>query len=45
VAHHADKKDSGFIVGKLATGKGDFRVNITYQARDGKAIIQSVRIE
>ncbi|MDR2763586.1 MAG: DUF4783 domain-containing protein [Tannerella sp.] len=45
VAHHADKKESGFIVGKLVTEKGDFRVNITYQTREDKAIIQSLRIE
>ncbi|MDR2041157.1 MAG: DUF4783 domain-containing protein [Tannerella sp.] len=45
VAHHADKHDSGFIVGKLATGKGDFRVNITYRTQDDKALIQSIRIE
>ncbi|MDR1456158.1 MAG: DUF4783 domain-containing protein [Tannerella sp.] len=45
VAHHADKKESGFIVGKLTTEKGDFRVNITYQTRADKVIIQSIRIE
>ncbi|MDR2138293.1 MAG: DUF4783 domain-containing protein [Tannerella sp.] len=45
VAHHADKKESGFIVGKLSTEKGDFRVNITYQTKEDKVIIQSIRIE
>jgi hypothetical protein len=45
VAHHADKKESGFIVGKLATEKGDFRVNITYRTRADQVFIQSIRIE
>jgi hypothetical protein len=45
VVHHADKKDSGFLVGKLLTAKEEFRVNITYRTENGKAIIQSVRIE
>jgi hypothetical protein len=45
VAHHADKKESGFVVGKLATEKGDFRVNITYLTTDDKIVIQSIRIE
>ncbi|MDR2534043.1 MAG: DUF4783 domain-containing protein [Tannerellaceae bacterium] len=45
VVHNADKKDSGFIVGKLATPKGEFRVNISYRVEGNKAIIQSVRIE
>jgi hypothetical protein len=45
VVHNADKKESGFLVGKLATTKGEFRVNITYRTENNKAIIQSVRIE
>ncbi|MDR1332750.1 MAG: DUF4783 domain-containing protein [Tannerella sp.] len=45
VAHNADKKESGFLVGKLATDKGEFRVNITYIVKDNKIIIQSIRIE
>lgn len=45
VVHHADKKESGFMVGKLATSKGEFRVNITYKAEGNRAIIQSIRIE
>ncbi|EJX05447.1 hypothetical protein, secreted [gut metagenome] len=45
VVHHADKRESGFMVGKLATSKGEFRVNITYKAEGDKAIIQSIRIE
>lgn len=45
VAHHADKNESGFIVGKLATDKGEFRVNITYTTKDGKILIQIIRIE
>ena len=45
VLHNADKKDSGFLVGKLPTSKGEFRVNVTYRAEGDKAIIQSVRIE
>jgi hypothetical protein len=45
VVHNADKKESGFIVGKLTTAKGEFRVNITYRADGNKAIIQSIRIE
>ncbi|MDR1356483.1 MAG: DUF4783 domain-containing protein [Tannerellaceae bacterium] len=45
VVHNADKKESGFLVGKLATSKGEFRVNLTYRTENDKAIIQSIRIE
>lgn len=45
VAHHADKNDSGFIVGKLQTSTKEFRVNITYIVKEGKLLIQSIRIE
>lgn len=45
VVHHADKKDTGFFVGKLPTSSGEYRVNITYRAAGDKAIIQSIRIE
>ncbi|MDH6303466.1 hypothetical protein M2459_000601 [Parabacteroides sp. PF5-5] len=45
VLHNADKKDSGFLVGKLPTSKGEFRVNITYKSDGNKAVIQSIRIE
>ncbi|MDR1880490.1 MAG: DUF4783 domain-containing protein [Tannerellaceae bacterium] len=43
--HHADKKESGFFVGKLPVEKGEFRVNITYRLDKNKAVIQSIRIE
>ncbi|MDR1938098.1 MAG: DUF4783 domain-containing protein, partial [Tannerellaceae bacterium] len=45
VVHNADKKESGFLVGKLATAKGEFRVNLTYRTENDKPIIQSIRIE
>lgn len=45
VVHHADKNESGFIVGKLATDTGAFRVNITYTTKDDKLLIQIIRIE
>jgi hypothetical protein len=45
VLHHADKNDTGFFVGRLTTGKGEFRVNITYVIKDNKVLIQSIRIE
>jgi len=45
VLHNADKKDSGFLVGKLPTSKGEFRVNVTYKLNGDKVIIQSIRIE
>ncbi|WP_165155192.1 DUF4783 domain-containing protein [Parabacteroides sp. ZJ-118] len=45
VVHHADKKGSGFLVGKLPTSSGEYRVNITYRAEGNTAIIQSIRIE
>lgn len=45
VVHHADKKESGFFVAKLQTGKGEFRVNVTYQAKGKNVMIQSIRIE
>ena len=40
-----DKKESGFLVGKLPTSSGEYRVNITYRAEGNTAIIQSIRIE
>jgi hypothetical protein len=43
--HNADKNDSGFLVAKLQSAQGEFRVNITYRTQDGKPIIQSIRIE
>lgn len=45
VVHHANKKESGFLVGKLSTASGEYRVNITYRAEGDTAIIQSIRIE
>jgi len=45
VAHHADKKESGFLVLKLTTENKDFRVNITYTTKDGKTLITIIRIE
>jgi len=45
VLHNADKNDSGFIVGKLVTGNGEFRVNITYITKGANVLIQSIRIE
>ena len=45
ILHHAEKNESGFLVAKLKTEKGDFRVNITYRTEKEKAIIQSIRIE
>ncbi|MDR2469483.1 MAG: DUF4783 domain-containing protein [Tannerella sp.] len=45
VAHQADKKETGFVVGKLTTETGDFRVNITYSIKEEQVLIQSIRIE
>ena len=45
VVHHADKSANGFLVAKLHTEAGDYRVNITYKAENNTAIIQSIRIE
>lgn len=45
VAHHADKNDSGFFVGKLTTAAKEFRVNITYTTKDGKILLTIIRIE
>ena len=45
VLHQADRKETGFIVGRLTTGKGEFRVNITYGIKENNALIQSIRIE
>jgi hypothetical protein len=45
VVHHADKNESGFLVGKLITDKGEYRVNITYTTKDGNVLIQIIRIE
>ena len=38
VVHHADKKETGFFVGKLPTSSGEYRVNVTYRAEGNKAI-------
>ncbi|MCC8094682.1 MAG: DUF4783 domain-containing protein [Tannerellaceae bacterium] len=45
VVHHADKKENGFLAGKLPAGTQEYRVNITYRTENNKAIIQSIRIE
>ena len=45
VAHHADKNESGFIVGKITAAIRDFRVNITYTVKDEKILITIIRIE
>jgi len=45
VAHHADKNDSGFIVGKINTADREFRANITYTVKDEKILITIIRIE
>ncbi len=45
VLHNADKKESGFLVGKLPTSGKEYRVNVTYRTDGDKAIIQSIRIE
>jgi len=45
IAHHADKNDSGFLVGKLTTANGEFRVNITYATKEDKILITVIRIE
>ena len=43
--HHADKKDSGFLVAKLTAGSKSYRVNVTYKVEGDKVVIQSIRIE
>ena len=43
--HHADKKDSGFLVAKLTAGNKSYRVNVTYKVEGDKVVIQSIRIE
>jgi hypothetical protein len=45
MVHHADKNETGFVVGKLATGSGEFRVNITYCTKENQVLMQSIRIE
>ena len=45
VLHNADKNETGFVVGRLASGNGEFRVNVTYCIKDNKTLIQSIRIE
>jgi hypothetical protein len=45
ILHTAEKNGSGFMVGKLSTCSGSFRVNITYRVEADKAVIQSIRIE
>ncbi len=45
IAHHAERKESGFFVGKLETETTSFRVNITYLTKDEQVFIQVIRIE
>lgn len=45
VVHHADKRDNGFFVAKLMASGSEYRVNVTYRTENGKATIQSIRIE
>jgi len=45
VLHHADKNETGFVVGKLTTGNKEFRINITYCVKGDAVLIQSIRIE
>ncbi|OAV66847.1 hypothetical protein Barb6_02501 [Bacteroidales bacterium Barb6] len=45
VVHHADKKDNGFFTGEISAADGRFRVNVIYRIEDGKAVIQSIKIE
>ena len=45
ILHHADRNETGFVVGKLITDNGEFRVNITYCTKDNNVLMQSIRIE
>lgn len=45
IVHQADKNDGGFVVGKMQTSGREYRVNITYIVKDGRALIQTIRIE
>jgi hypothetical protein len=33
------------VVGKLQTASREYRVNITYVLKDGRALMQTIRIE
>lgn len=44
VVHQADKNGGGFVVGKLQTASREYRVNITYVLKDGRALMQTIRI-
>jgi hypothetical protein len=45
IAHHANRNESGFFVGKLTSGDKEFRVNITYTLNGGNVLITVIRIE
>ena len=45
VVHQADKNGGGFVVGKLQPASREYRVNITYVLKDGRALMQTIRIE
>ena len=45
VVHQAEKKTTGFYVGKLSCGQFTYRVNITYKIAGDSILIQSIRIE
>ncbi|MGL4227146.1 MAG: DUF4783 domain-containing protein [Tannerellaceae bacterium] len=45
VVHSGEKRESGFMVGKLTTSGRTYRVNITYKVANNNLIIQSIRID
>ena len=43
--HKSDRRDAGFIIGNLQSGKTTYRINISFNKVDGKEMIQTIRIE
>ena len=43
--HKSDRRDAGFIIGNLQSGKITYRINISFNKVDGKEMIQTIRIE
>lgn len=43
--HQSEQNNSGYMIGKLSTGNGEFRVHILMKIADKKYIINQLRIE
>lgn len=45
VIHKSDKRDVGFVIGSLQCAQDSYRVNVSFNKRQNKIVIQTIRIE